>query len=204
MEILIDREKIDIEDAKLHNLEEMLLKIMSEKINPKNVITAVKLNGEFYSEKFPHDASRVPIREVKKLEINTMSSEDMAWYFLIKSGDHLDQMVENARMVSELFRVSEESEANEKYAEFVESLRLFWQMVNEVQTILNLDLRTIAFQEGTVEDRVQKLSGLMDQMIKVQEEEDWVMLADLLNYELIPLLQEWKEIINLLKGRRAN
>ena len=39
----------------------------------------------------------------------------------------------------------------------------------------------------------------MDQMLKVQEDEDWVMLADLLEYELIPLLKEWNEILAVLQ-----
>jgi len=41
-------------------------------------------------------------------------------------------------------------------------------------------------------------------MLHVQEEEDWIMLADLLEYELIPLLEEWKSILPLLKEKKGN
>jgi len=40
---------------------------------------------------------------------------------------------------------------------------------------------------------------VIDQMLKVQEDEDWVMLADLLEYELIPLLKEWNKILAVLQ-----
>jgi len=204
MEILVDHKKIEFEPSKVRNLEEVILKLMADKIQGNNVITAVRLNGEFYSEKIPHDASKVPIRDIQTLEIETMSTEEVAWHFLIQSGKQLDRLMENAKQVSELFRVADETEANEQYAIFLESLRLFIQMLNEVQAILNLDLAAIPYQNGTIETKVHTLLGLADQMHKVQEEEDWVMLADLLEYELAPLLEEWKSILSLLQNKKEN
>ncbi len=86
-------------------------------------------------------------------------------------------------------------------SEYLENLRLFLQMIAESKEALHLNLSAIPFQNATVEDEVQKLSGVMDQMLKVQEDEDWVMLADLLEYELIPLLKEWNEILAVLQDK---
>lgn len=204
MEILVDHERVEFEPSKARNLEEVIIKLMADKIQANNVITAVRLNGEFYSEKVPHDASKVPIRDIRTLEIETMSLEEVAWHFLIQSARQLDLLKENAKQVSELFRVADQSEANEQYAAFLESLRLFIQMLNEVQAILNLDFAPIAYKDGTIETKVEALLNLIDRMHKVQEEEDWVMLADLLEYELVPLLEEWKSILSLLQGKKEN
>jgi hypothetical protein len=204
MEIMVDEKKIESEGWRVKNLEEVLLNIMADKMNPNKVITTVKLNGNPYSEKTPHDAAKIMTSEIQKLEVETMSTEEIAWHFLIKSGEHLGQMIENAQWVSELFRVADANDANEQYARFLEGLQQFLKMVNEVKAILNFNLREIPFQNGTIETRIEKLSGLMDQMIRVQEEEDWVMLADFLEYELIPLLEEWKSILTLLKEKREN
>ncbi len=204
MEIMVDQEKIELEASRIRNLEEVILKLVADKIKSSNVITAVRLNGQFYSEKIPHDACKVLVRDIRTLEIETMSTEEVAWHFLIQSGKQLDLLIENARQVAELFRIADENEANEQYASFLESLRLFLQMVNEVQAILNLNLGDISFQDGTVETKIEKLSGLIDQMHQVQEDEDWVRLADLLEYELVPLLAEWKSILVLLKEKKAN
>ncbi|MCX5907587.1 MAG: hypothetical protein NTY64_10470, partial [Deltaproteobacteria bacterium] len=137
MEIVLDTQKIELEESQVNNLEEVLLNLMADKIKPNKTITAVKLNGDFYSEKVPHDAAKIMTSEIKKLEVETMSTEEVAWHFLIKSGEHLDQMIENAQWVSELFRIADANEANEQYARFVESLRFFLKMVNEVKSILN-------------------------------------------------------------------
>lgn len=204
MEVLVDHRKIELETSKVRNLEEVLLKIMADEIKAENIITAVILNGQIYSEKIPHDASQVPIQEIQTLEIQTMSMEEIAWHFLIQSGKQIDQLVDHARQVSELFRVCDEGEANEQYASFLESLRLFLQMVNETQAILNLPLNRIPFKGGTVETKIEALSNIIDQMHQVQKDEDWVMLADLLEYELVPAMDEWKSILSLLKGKKEN
>ena len=204
MEIVLDTQKIELEESQVNNLEEVLLNLMTDKIKPNKTITAVKLNGDLYSEKVPHDAAKIMTSEIKKLEVETMSTEEVAWHFLIKSGEHLDQIVENTQWVSELFRIADAKEANEQYAGFVESLRHFLKMVNEVKSILNYNFLKISFQDGSIETKVEKLSALMDQMIRVQEEEDWVMLADFIEYELVPLLGEWKSILTVLKEKKEN
>ena len=203
MEILLDQQSTAIEESSVNNLEEILVKVMSDLIKPGQVITTVKLNGEVYSEENPHDAVRISLSDIETLEIDTMATDEIAWRFLDSGVEQVDMIIQGAQKISELFRIADESEANEEYANFLESLRLFLQMVAEVKAILNLDLAS-AFKGRTVEDRVEKLSEMMDQMLHVQEEEDWIMLADLLEYELIPLLEEWKSILPLLKQKKGN
>jgi hypothetical protein len=204
MEISLDRKSIELEGPAGINLEEILTRVMSEHVQPGKVITRVKLNGTGYSEENPHDAARVPSKDIKTLEIDTMSAEEMARHFFRNGGKYLDLLIKGAEKISELFRIADETEANEHYSEYLENLRLFIQMVAESKEALHLNLSAIPFQNATVEDEVQKLSNVMDQMLKVQENEDWVMLADLLEYELIPLLRGWESITGILMEEKGN
>lgn len=198
MEISLDRKSIEWEGPQGSNLEEILTRVISEHVQPGKVITGVKLNGTGYSEENPHDAANVPMKDIKTLEIDTRSAEEMARHFFRNGGKYLDLLIKGAEKISELFRIADETEANEHYVEYLENLRLFVQMVAESKEALHLNLSAIPFQNATVEAEVQKLSNMMDQMLKVQENEDWVMLADLLEYELIPLLKGWDQVFALL------
>ena len=199
MEISLDRKRLELEGSQSANLEEILMKVISEHVQPGKIITGVKLNGTGYSERNPHDAASVPLKDIKTLEIDTMSAEEMAKHFFTNGEKYLDLLIKGAEKISELFRVADETEANEHYVEYLENLRLFLQMIAQCTEVLHVDLSAIPFQKATVKEEVQKLSGMMDQMLKVQEDEDWVMLADLLEYELIPLLKGWNEILALLQ-----
>jgi hypothetical protein len=200
VEISLDRKNVELEGTQGNNLEDILKKIVSEHVQPGKVITRVKINGSGYSEENPHDAAHVPLKDIETLEIDTMSAEEIARHFFTNGGKYLDLLIKGAEKISELFRIADETEANEHYVEYLENLRLFLQMIAQCTDVLNLDLSVMPFQEATVKDEVQKLSGVMDQMLKVQEDEDWVMLADLLEYELIPSLKEWNGILALLQG----
>ena len=74
MEISLDRKSVELEGLQGDNLEEILMKVMSEHMESEKVITAVRLNGRDYAEENPHDAAKVPLKEIKTLEIDTMSA----------------------------------------------------------------------------------------------------------------------------------
>jgi len=199
MEISLDRKSIELEGPQDNNLEEILTRVMSEHVQLGKVITGVRLNGTGYSEKNPHDAVNIPLKDIRTLEIDTMSAEEMARHFFENGEQYLDILIKGGEKISELFRIADETEANEHYAEYLENLRLFLQMIAESKEAFHLNFSAIPFQNATVGDEVRKLSNVMDQMLKVQENEDWVMLADLLEYELIPLLKGWDQILALLR-----
>jgi hypothetical protein len=75
--------------------------------------------------------------------------------------------------------MADEKEANRHFVKFLESYRDLIQMLRQSEGILKLD-----FQENLV-----SLEKLSDEIIAAQEKEDWIMLADLLEYELAPLLR---------------
>ena len=51
---------------------------------------------------------------------------------------------------------------------------------------------------------MQKTLEMMNQMLQVQIVKDWIMLADILEYEVFPLLVEWKEILSILNKKSGN
>lgn len=46
----------------------------------------------------------------------------------------------------------------------------------------------------------EQLSNLLTEMCEVLESSDWILLADLLEYEFLPLSQNWKQVIQNIRG----
>jgi hypothetical protein len=46
-----------------------------------------------------------------------------------------------------------------------------------------------------IETYYTRLIKLIDEMLDVQEDEDWILLADLIEYELAPIMNKWKEFL---------
>jgi hypothetical protein len=52
---------------------------------------------------------------------------------------------------------------------------------------------------GDLDESLDSLSVLFSEMIEIQENEDWILLADLLEYEYLPLVDKTKGIVAQLR-----
>ena len=51
---------------------------------------------------------------------------------------------------------------------------------------------------------MENLEHNIREMWNAQQEEDWIMLSDLLEYELLPMMEGWKEILPLIEEAAEN
>ena len=201
MKIQLNQQDREIDESHVHNLEEILLNAIAEHVKPGHEVTTIRLNGGLYTEESPRDAAGVQLSDIHTLEIETAAREHVARQFLEYGVGQLGVMMQAAERISELFRIGDEGEANKHLAEFLESLRLLMEMLVKGEEILQADLSAVPFRGGTLEAGLQQLSEMMDRMIRVQEGEDWMVLADLVEYELVPLLNGWKEVLPALGAK---
>ena len=52
----------------------------------------------------------------------------------------------------------------------------------------------------SLEVRQTKLTDLMSQMLEANKNQDWVLLADLLEYEMLPFYKDWEKILSKLQN----
>jgi hypothetical protein len=153
------------------------------------MIGEVRLNGEVYSEAIPHEAIEVGRSEIEVLDIITRSPEEIARHFL-KNGPHLINALLGALpRINEMFRLGDEAEANEHYLRFLESLHLLASMLEKVASVIGVKPDLPIHERESFNDHLRKLAETLTQLLDVQEQTDWIFLADLLEYELTPELE---------------
>ena len=173
------------------NLEEILLNILEHPSTSGRVISGVLLNGEPYSEEVPHAALEVERSTIKSLELDTLTIEDMGLAFLKQGPAYANALLEVLPGITESFRLGDEQEANEYFLNFLESLQLLMSMLEQSRQVLNL-------WQGRDEENSSRLSSFLDSLISLQEQKDWIFLADVLEYELSDALKELGELLPLL------
>jgi hypothetical protein len=201
MEVLIDGKPIQ-EEPEGENLQEIMKHIMSNWVSPDRALRELKVNGDFYKEAEMGSAETIERGRVTKLEVETAEGRELALDFLSAADNYPPAIAGAVGEVAELFRVSDEREASERYINVLETLQLFLTMLEESRRMLNLDLHSIVYQGRTVADALTRLSEMIKDLLNAQESEDWVLLADLLEYDLKPELLGWQEIARLL-GEKA-
>jgi hypothetical protein len=191
--ITVDGRDTGLEIQSFENLEQILLEMRSGKHFDGRVIINVLVNKESFSEIYPHQAEDVECSDIESIDIVTMPTGEMAVSITRELYKVVAIMDSGARRVAELFRKADDNEALEVYQDLIDVTRDFLGMVSVLRGEFNLK-DTPSFTEAT-----EELSSLFSEMLEVMENEDWILLADLLEYEFIPAVERWKKIVAQLR-----
>ncbi len=187
--IVVDGRTSDLSVKNFSNLEDLLVNVMeSDKMNQR-IVTDVLVDDEAFSEIYPHQSEDIDTSDMNKVEIVTMDTRDMAVNITRELYKVITLMSRGGSQVAEYFRQADDAEALDMYQDLLEVTRDFMGMVGTLTNEFRIS------HSSRMKKAVERLSELFSEMIEVQENEDWVLLSDLLEYEFLPLVENWKKII---------
>jgi len=199
MIIEIDGKRLDLDLSNFSNLEELIYDVMEKHVDGNKLITEVKINDVTFSERWPGEAKVIPLDKIYKIEFITKPLHVIADKFLEDLPNKIDGIIEGLKEAAELYRVADEQEANLNFVKVINALREF---INFIAQLKRVDI--IEWDKLNLEEDYEKLINLMDEMVDVQEDEDWILLADLIEYELSPLMESWKNIASEMRKHIKN
>ena len=181
------------------NLEEILSALMEHPQVANRVITKVLVNGDIYSEEIPHAALEVERERIDSLELVTHSAEDLSLHFLENGHFLVDTLRQALPKIVDEFRLGDEAEANEHFLAFLESLHLLISMLEQSKLAMGLGDDIEVGDRGSLNTFLDQLSDILTTMVGLQEQSDWIYLADVLEYELDGALDDLRGLLPLLK-----
>jgi hypothetical protein len=181
------------------NLEEIISNLMEHPAVGNRVITKVLVNGDDYNEEVPHAALEVLRSQINSLTLITHSAEELCLHFLENGNYFVETLRRALPKVVEEFRLGDENEANEHFLSFLESLHLTLNMVEQAKLAMGLVEDISVGDKGSLNDYLARLIQTLNTLSDLQEQSDWVYLADVLEFELDQSLAELIELLPLLK-----
>ena len=181
------------------NLEEILISLMEHPSVGSRFITKVLVNGDHYSEEVPHAALEVDREEIDSLELITHSAEDLSLHFLENGHYFVEALRQALPKIVEEFRLGDEMEANEHFLGFLESLHLLLSMLDQTRLTMGLGDDTEIGANGSLNGYLDQLGEILGNLMGLQEQSDWIYLADVLEYELDGALSDLADFLPLLK-----
>ena len=191
--IIIDGKQYDIEAQNFENLEQVFSKVVADGHLEDRIVTDVKINEEPFTEIYPHQSEDIPMSDVESVEIVTMATEDMAVEITLELYKVVNLMSEGGKRVAELFRQADDAEALETYQDLIDVIRNFLNMIGVLRDEYSLK----DYQDYMTSS--EELNTIFTEMNSVTENEDWILLADLLEYEFLPAVEKWKKVIKILR-----
>ncbi len=196
MLVTINEQNLPVDFSHLQSLEEIITEIHERFIPAGQQFFQLHVNGEFFSERYPRESRYVNIDEISRLDVKTVSDEEMARFILRDAIRHAGTLLQAIEQSASLFRVGTDEEANHYFAQVLEALRWLLQTGESACQVLQLDLEEASSSQSIPVSRyLRDLQDLLEEMLAISEDEDYVMLADLMEYELMPMVQEWQKIL---------
>lgn len=191
--ISVDGRETGMEIKQFQNLEEILLRIMETNELDGRIVTDVFVNNETFSEIYPHQAEDIEVDEIESVEVKSVPVADMALDMTMELGKVVRLMDHGARRVAELFRQADDAEALEVYQDLMDVTRDFLNMIGVLRS------EAVKRTDSAFDAAADEISNLFSEMLEVLENEDWILLADLLEYEFIPAMGRFKVVIGELQ-----
>lgn len=195
--IIIDGQQTDLKISDFSNLEEILARILEDERLTGRIVTDVLVNKENFSEIYPHQAEDMSCDNIESVEVRTEPTAEMAVKVSAEMEKVAKMMINGALNVARLFREAKDTEALELFQDLLDVTRDFMGMLTHLRD---------RFLGGADEDfvkRTENFSNQLSEMSEVLENEDWILLADLLEFEFVPACEEWEKTARTIHNQLA-
>lgn len=198
MKIKINDKEISFDVGNVATLGEVLENIAKNSLREKEFITDISINGEAIPEEKREETKTRPAGEVTLLEIKTENLPELSVRTLENMGEFLDGLAEAINESADKFRIDDETEANKHFVSCVDALQIFIGVIDKVRDLNGLDFKTIQCADASVAEKEAALLKVFSALHDTQKSRDWITLADVLEYELLPIISVWRDILPVL------
>ena len=171
---------------------------MQSRVFGGTFISHLKLNGRDVDVD-SRETLQAPVDKINLLEIEISSLSSLINKNISNAEEYLEKLIPGIRKASELFHSGNDQEANKFFLKIVDGIEWFSQVIDAVLKIMGDKGDALYLNRKSVLERKQQLLDLTSQMLTANKNKDWVLLADLLEYEIMPYYQEWQRTLPELR-----
>jgi hypothetical protein len=138
--------------------------------------------------------------DIDSLEVELANLKDLVATNIANALDYLKKLIPGFEQASDLFRTGNEQEANKYYLQILDGIDWFSQVVTVIMKPDDGETELPDADDESLQVRQKKLTDLMSQMLEANQNQDWVLLADILEYEMVPFYKDWENILSKLEN----
>ena len=105
---------------------------------------------------------------------------------------YVDYISTQIQKLTDAFQANDTALANKTFIEVIDLMDLYVQLITKVYKVIRVEMRVENFKDESVQKLEIHLLSVIKAIIQAKEKEDVIMLCDLLEYELLDNLTQWK------------
>lgn len=205
MRLLLDGTEISWDPSHLRTFGAVVEEAARRAARIRRIVHGIEVDGKEISTGAEREMADRSVEEIGELHVRTTTSGALleeAVDGAIRLSQALRQDIRNV-LVS--LRAADVSGANSMYISCVESLGTFFQLAgavfNGVRTGAFLLPESASRDGADLPEPPAATTEILQRLLAARREEDWPRMADLLEKEILPNLEEWAAFFSAMKGR---
>ncbi|MBN1498745.1 MAG: hypothetical protein JW982_01195 [Spirochaetes bacterium] len=138
---------------------------------------------------------------IKKMISKSLDSPDILLKLLHEIKRELPDQISNLEKVAEAYQTGKDESAIQLLQDFLDFIYSYTRLCYQISPVFSIDLKTVEVNGISLEDKNADIHSFLNEIIEVMENEDVISLADILEYEIKPLIENVDEYIDLLVAR---
>jgi hypothetical protein len=120
------------------------------------------------------------------------NSLELAFESIDSCFGYIDYITSRIQKLLAFYNAGELDLANDTFIEIVDLMDLYIQLISKVYAVIRIDLQGQSFKDESIQKLEIHLLSVIKALLLAKEKEDIIMLCDLLEYELVDNLTQWK------------
>lgn len=203
MEVLnFNKAEIENKYKACDNLKELIHRLEDEVSASGKVICKISVNGLALSEQDEDKFATTRMAEIESIQLQVNNVDDVVSTTILLLKDFIANTKAHSAFLSEKFRHSGETVGAHAFTELIQ------QVQNLIQALMALKPHLVdwsaqpEFEQDWVKS-VQHMLATLQELSVAYEKQDFVLVSDVLEYELDNSLDSWSVIINQIAAQSA-
>ena len=191
-QVTINNRSIAKEFKENQKIEDIFDFITENELKESQIITEVNLDGNtFHIDEQSTWASQT-INEFKEVQFVARTSMELAVDALASCSNYIDYLNSRILVLTALYQENKIDEANATFSEVIEILDLFVQLIGRIHKTFRENHKESITKAEVIQNLEIHLLSVLKALLPAKERGDIIMLCDLLEYELVDNLTQWK------------
>lgn len=173
---------------------------LEKELAPERVIVSMRLNGRQLDRGQERSNAALPVGKLDSLVINTQQVGALAVNTLHTLTNYFPQLKTLVQETTRLLQGEDESDGHTSLGSLIEGLQMVaaaWQGISRFLEIEGQEPQDLT-------PAMSGFNGLLKDLLQAQQNVDTIQICDLLEFELIPILDQWQSHASRLIDESEN
>jgi hypothetical protein len=202
--LFVDQREIDIPQPAVSSLHTILKHVEEAHLQPNSVIRQIQIDGQpLLSENLENDPDCAlgGAGADRRIDVVTGTLAEVAQESIAEAMDYLGRVETATPSLALGFRVTPGAETLEHLKQLYEGLYWLNILMDRLSVSFNISLEQLAVHESTAREHHQNMIAILKELISAHERKDNVLVADMLEYEIPPLVPKCRDVFTAMLGR---